>query len=453
MPIKFRCHQCRQFLGISRSQAGGVVDCPTCGRTIRVPDLDGTVKPLPKPKLDPKDSKLAAALNELASISDPDEAFTDSPANAERETPVPKSDSMRRPSPILREFVVLGTSGEPLDFDSLPPREGIPPEEAAPNQAAVQTVGEVVQAPPVVKLPDPPMDPPIDPPQSPVNKFASLPDDDSMKQDRPWSETAQPGDSWNQLISASTEAPDSDSASAQSPDAHGAEQQSKLETTSSPATSRPGVPGGLSTGLLIALSGLAAAIFALGFWVGRVTTIPAAPSEKTPAADSPGNNDPAGQQEAGSPDNPIGVAKPALRGRITFLSDGQRKPDRGARLLVLPKDRSGSVKLGVVGFRSGDSPEDHRVAVAALVAMGGAFATTSDEGEFEISLLSSGQYYVLVLSNSLTRDGDEIDANVESAATPYFDRPSQLVGRVRCYVEEVRWSGDGTEPWDHSFRS
>ncbi len=65
MPIKFRCQHCRQFLGISRSKAGEIFDCPTCGWTLRVPDLDGSIKPLPSPGLDMGDSKLAKALDEL----------------------------------------------------------------------------------------------------------------------------------------------------------------------------------------------------------------------------------------------------------------------------------------------------------------------------------------------------------------------------------------------------
>ncbi len=68
MPIKFRCEHCRQFLGISRSKAGELVDCPTCGRTLRVPQLDGTREPIPDPKLDMQDSSLAGALDALAMI-------------------------------------------------------------------------------------------------------------------------------------------------------------------------------------------------------------------------------------------------------------------------------------------------------------------------------------------------------------------------------------------------
>ncbi len=68
MPIKFRCQHCRQFLGISRSKAGQAVDCPTCGRTVRVPNLDGSIEPIPEPKLNV--DELAGALNELARIGE-----------------------------------------------------------------------------------------------------------------------------------------------------------------------------------------------------------------------------------------------------------------------------------------------------------------------------------------------------------------------------------------------
>jgi hypothetical protein len=38
MPIKFRCYQCNQLLGVSRSKAGKSVNCPKCGTGLVVPD-------------------------------------------------------------------------------------------------------------------------------------------------------------------------------------------------------------------------------------------------------------------------------------------------------------------------------------------------------------------------------------------------------------------------------
>lgn len=94
MPIKFRCPHCEQFLGISRNKAGSVTDCPTCGRTIRVPHLDGRVVPLPKPKLNHEDSGLANALDALAALENDEE--------------------MAAPIPIPQRPVVVPVSAAPM---------------------------------------------------------------------------------------------------------------------------------------------------------------------------------------------------------------------------------------------------------------------------------------------------------------------------------------------------
>ncbi len=128
MPIKFRCSHCQQFLGISRAKAGLVTDCPTCGRTIRVPELDGSVKPLPKAELDLKDSELSDALAALARIGDAPakaggEATERSPASASpaavavaprRETvpvPLPEPVSLAPSIPIAAEPVEMQSAG------------------------------------------------------------------------------------------------------------------------------------------------------------------------------------------------------------------------------------------------------------------------------------------------------------------------------------------------------
>ena len=69
MPIKFRCVHCGQYLGISHSKAGTVVDCPTCGRSVKVPQKDGQAERVGTPALDHADSQLAQALNEVAAIA------------------------------------------------------------------------------------------------------------------------------------------------------------------------------------------------------------------------------------------------------------------------------------------------------------------------------------------------------------------------------------------------
>lgn len=454
MPIKFRCQHCRQFLGISRAQAGSIVDCPTCGRTIRVPALDGTVAPLPSPGLDPKDSKLAAALDELASIGDanglpqPDDfRASEAPANAGRDTAMPEPPADRA-GPKLRNFVVLGPEGQPIDFDSLPDPSSTEPvdPEAPPSGSKVRTLDEIPSLPPVraqesqdgSEIPLPPPTP------APV-----LPEDDNDHQERPWAETAQPGDSWKNLLAAASDQsgakPDEDS---QDPSQPGTIPENG---TSGPETGRT------SAGLILVFGGVATVLFAAGFWVGRVTTAAREVSQSRPdkvlngsPVEGPADEEGASGEEQPSPQIDT---EPSFRGRITFQADGQRKPDREARVLFLPVSRSGSLKLSVSGFRPGDAEADQRIASAALSAMGGAFALTSEKGEFEVTLPSSGQFHVLVLSNSVIQEEGTADPEVESVVGEFFERPAQLIGRVQCFLDEVRWDGNGTEPLDHSFRN
>ncbi|MEI8381909.1 MAG: hypothetical protein WCJ09_17400 [Planctomycetota bacterium] len=111
MPIKFRCNYCRQFLGISRAQAGGIVDCPTCGRSIRVPHLDGTLQPLPEPELNLQDAHLARALEELARLgsSDPQPVARTGKSDEEFEEEIENELPQLIPEPIPIEVPIPPT--------------------------------------------------------------------------------------------------------------------------------------------------------------------------------------------------------------------------------------------------------------------------------------------------------------------------------------------------------
>jgi hypothetical protein len=142
MPIKFRCPHCQQFLGISRSKAGAVTDCPACGRGIRVPDLDGTVAPLPSPELNLADRGLASALDKLANLIPASVPVAAAPAigiesrelggPAFGESARPSEPSEPRPLPMPEPIAVLPAPAprvievaapEPISPVHPPPRE------------------------------------------------------------------------------------------------------------------------------------------------------------------------------------------------------------------------------------------------------------------------------------------------------------------------------------------
>jgi hypothetical protein len=209
----------------------------------------------------------------------------------------------------------------------------------------------------------------------------------------------------------------------------------------------------LSGSLIWAAVGVLAVFFAVGFWIGRTTTLPVASTTPQTTSESDGE---VGVQESSSEDAGVEVGSDgryvAFRGRLTYrTAEGDRKADRGARVIVLPVERKGTAKLSVTGLRSGDQTEDQHFAASGIRTLGGDVSTTDESGEFEIKLPGSGQFYILAMSNSVSRD-EAVDASdVEAALATYFERPTQLLGRVRHHFEEVRYSGDGVTPWDYSF--
>ena len=75
-----------------------------------------------------------------------------------------------------------------------------------------------------------------------------------------------------------------------------------------------------------------------------------------------------------------------------------------------------------------------------------------DQGNFEIAVGQAGTVHILVLSHNLSRDDDEpTEPELKNLLDSYFDRPTQLLGRIRFHFSQVRYKGEGTERWDYSF--
>ena len=421
MPIKFRCQHCRQFLGISRAKAGDVFDCPTCGRTIRVPNLDGTVQPLPKPGLNLQDSKLANALAELADIGKPVDTHEE-PAASSRDS--------------LPQEIVPHRRAEPID---LPPMRVPKPIQVGPRPPA-----------------------PIVPAAARNDSSQDKSAEASASEDDPgWKETRQADDKWKAAVAAAAvvasgvEVAEGDSSDepviAAAPIA-------VLAGPISSGAARPAVRRvELNVSFWFACIGVAAVVFTAGFWVGRLTAFSTSnnvgtpttePNSTTAVAATPAPRD-AAEQPSEKPSEKVA----AIRGRITYRTEaGDRKPDRGARVIALPSGWTGKTKLQPSGFRVGDSAADQRVARAAIQAMGGDLAVTDDSGEYSLMLTSGGQYQLVVLSNSLARPKTEDVQTVTNQLSAFFDRATQLLGSVMVHVESVKYSGQGTEPWDFSFQ-
>lgn len=431
MPIKFRCQQCRQFLGISRAQAGEVVDCPTCGRTIRVPELDGTVKPLPQPGLKFDDTRLKHALDEIALIGD--------------EQPQKPGDGAKPDEPASDDAASRGNVG---------------------TRAGVATLDEpsAIELPPL-PAPEPVALSPL--PTRGIDYGAAVDDEalssESSEEDRPWRSTAQPRDSWKQLIAdaALKEKEDWEAASAAELAGCQADKKTDVESGDESASAvdpsagqaEPSAPVvaidresaflGFST--WFAIVGLIVLICSAGFWIGRSTAITwsidqTGQLEQEPSPVVPVNSAAAGELVAG------------IEGRITWKSEsGQWIPDRDACVIVLPVNRDGVSRVSFVGLRRGDSDEDRQMVESSLQAMGGAVGFADEAGRFQITLSEPGEYHVLILSRSVGRSADADDTETVETLSRYFDRAEQLLGRLAYRFETIRFPGSTAVPLDAGF--
>lgn len=373
MPIKFRCEHCRQFLGISHTKSGSLVDCPTCGRTIRVPDPEGFVQPLPELKLNLKDAKLATALEELAMFGK--DAAVIEPESA---VPVPEGEGNAPKLPIAPPAPVP-IRVEPVVVAKPIPIEIHDTQKPAPV-ASMQELAALANQPP---------------PRDPTDEQPVVDVEMTFGQ--------------REVVRAS----------------------SNRSVTS-----------------WIVVASLLSFIvgFAVGRWDRSSVAVPkavAGPDGKPLVAKS---NSPA---EATSSTKPSA----AVRGRITFQTDsGERRPDRGARVLLLPEKRAGTTKLAVTGFRSADGDADVQVAAASLRALGGDVAIVDDSGNFESTALKPGTYRILALSHFQPReDRAAIEPSVKALLESYFDKPEQLLGKCRYQLADLKVSGQDAEIWDHLF--
>ena len=390
MPIKFRCSHCRQFLGISRSKAGKIVDCPTCGRALRVPELDGSIEPIPQPALNLRDSRLIKALDELASIGEIDDEEED------------------------------------IEFHDVQPGSKRPDVQPATKQPEeMKVVAAPTPAPSPVAV-DPPK--PVSAPPAPILDAETFPGPDPSEAAPQYelkSERKEQQDPLAELAAVGNASP-------------------------SVATSQTKNNGLGIVQVAIAVSIVGVAAFFLGFFTGRKTSSSGTgDTQITEKNDSP---KPDIKQSNSDDTNKSEVA--AIQGRITFQSEeGDTRADSGARIIALPQERQGESKMAVAGFRAADGEFDVNLARDTLRRLGGDVAFADDSGEFEIQLSDPGAFHVLVVSHFRQRDDNqaEIDADLKAVLAKFFYAPSELLGRLQYHHREVHFNGSKTEPLDYSF--
>ncbi|SFJ19363.1 hypothetical protein [Planctomicrobium piriforme] len=343
MAIKFRCPHCQQFLGISQNKAGMVTDCPTCGRTIRVPGEDGTVAPLPRPKLDLSDNQLVAALDALATIDRP--APVDPPRPAQAPTDV---DPLPSPGPAITPDPLPNVE-DAQDFIGINPRD------------VLRTLGEITHVTDTPKI----------------------------------------------------------------------------------ITPETGLRFGPAVLLFACVLSVGCGILIGAGAFRNLATMPAAKPASIPKH--------APQPPAVKA--PMEGAIGQIAGSVTYAdSGGSSRPDRGARVLLLPMVRRGTAKLGGSGFRVGADEVDRRLLEATAEVLGGAFGIADEQGKFDIPAQAAGRYGLLVASRYQSRPADEpVSEAARKFLELYFDRPDQLIGNVQYEFREITVDANPAGPREFHF--
>jgi hypothetical protein len=147
-PIKFRCVQCNQLLGVSPSRIGSVISCPRCAVELIVPEADAPPevpraaepepipailsslvldRPDPLAELRPEDIRVEPGLPEPARARRPPRPIKPAPAPAPEPEPEPPTPE---PPPLVLTPEAL--AGPPNEAPAGPEEGVLPPIQTEP---------------------------------------------------------------------------------------------------------------------------------------------------------------------------------------------------------------------------------------------------------------------------------------------------------------------------------
>src|SRR5690606_26241143 len=110
----------------------------------------------------------------------------------------------------------------------------------------------------------------------------------------------------------------------------------------------------------------------------------------------------------------------------------EQRPDRGARVLVLPIPYNEASKLSAEGFRVGATKTEQDIFAEKVTSFDGLFTVVDDEGKFELNKLQDGKYALLIGSRFQSRDElQSVEENITELISSYFENPARVLGQVQ----------------------
>ncbi len=407
MPIKFRCQYCRQMLGISRTRAGALVDCPRCGRSLRVPQIDGA-ETQAGTATDPvgmqrgRDVDLIDALQSLAELSQdlfPAAVANAGAANAASDLLSTDVQSESHDSDRLRIVPLTNVRETPVNE---PPsiESGQAPESAVPSPTGLRPVAS----------------------NSEVHTEAGehlAASEDSVERHR--------SAGWEEAIDVLGAISPAVGASSSAVDAMGG-----AGSASSGSRRR-------SRDLFMLAVGIV-----LGFGAAWFVLQPRDRDADGRSADSGIQNADVATSDEQGLKQPVDAALPGRRGmvsgEVSFVdAAGAQRPDDGALLILAPVTAVGRLRLDGTSLREPAADLNQTALAAALNHLGVSFIRADQAGHFYLPRLSDQELVLIAVSRHSIRTTDEpIPVDVQNSLSQYFVELHPFIGRLACQVVSVR---------------
>ena len=384
MPIKFRCRYCEQFLGISRSRAGAIVDCPQCGRSIRVPELDGRTRKMPAHPQPGRDESLISALSELSELSE---------------------------LPELTGSSAAPNHSHPHPSENVPPSTAVDNPRITPPMSLPQTIPEVVT----------------------VERETVVPPQPVVVEEDDWSlpdetETSEGPIALEESLSEMAEfEPVSGSAPVSAELLHDMRTARRTESWLSIA------------GLFLLVTTLASGV-ASGWWLTRSGYLPglaAVPHPDDPPAEVTAKRPARDDLTLTTSSQPVKAAgehtdtSVITMGRVEYVSeDGSLQPDAGALVLLLPRARQGTSLLDGGNLRLSTEAPDFRATVAAMNVLGATATQADANGEYQLVYEPGSDDQVVVVSQHRSAADDSVPREIQNLLLNWFESPTHVTGRL-----------------------
>lgn len=372
-----------------------MVDCPACGRSLRVPSEDGGKARAEMLQRPTGDAKFLSALEELSSLGAP-----------AKPAPAPAA-ARRNPAPSLPTGARRGSdrpSGDVRDSMRIVPL-------SQAKTRAEEVLGELSGLLPADQ-PEPLVIPEILPPEDEATEETNPEDSETPRILA--NEVAT--EEWTSVLSELAGEPQQELA--RPTRSAGARMQSLLLVTVAVVA----FVGGLLT--------------SRSFGVFGTPPVTGTTSEATASKQGASHQERAPEIPAAEPAD-AGAA--AVRGVVTFADEsGAVQPDSEAIVLLLPVRNLSGLKLDAGPLRE-RTPTAARTAIeAALKVLNVTYVRADSRGQYQLPRLSQDPVLLLVISRHAARpEGEPLPAAVADELQKWFESQERITGRLAVHLQSL----------------